>query len=124
MREVIQAENPGMYCLPGESELRAEISALFAKEKEQKMGKAKRTTKQPQIPEGYRDKIVQILESADWNLAPNNVLAMLEAAQKARNGGHLPRDYPASADLSRTVSSLKSGHKSRIETARKRSLIG
>ena len=124
MRELIQAENPGTYCLPGESEIKAEISALFAKEKEQRKGKTIKTKMKPKIPEDYREQLLHLLEANNWDIAPLAVLQLLEAARKLENGGRLPNDYPDKENLRSVVSSLKSTNKIRLETARKRSLIG
>ena len=132
MRQELIKLNLGRYTVPGENEIRAEVSKLVAQQKaEQRAGTSARARPSNKIPEQYSIALVEEFNRAfalgqsqcsgdlDQTLAcaimkPKAVVAKLK--ERFRQGGALPRDFPDDKKLASKISALKTGERRKAET--------
>jgi hypothetical protein len=116
MLEKLKLRYPGRYSLPGENEIRTEISSLFSK---QKSGKTGRRT---QTPQDYLDLIVGTCEEAyaannDLKLiVPRIILEEVKRRAKDKYEGVIPTNFPADQKIKCMISGFKTQMKAKQKT--------
>ena len=128
MHQALKLNHPGLYSVPSESEIRTEISSLFAQQKEKKKkdggdvdgdgeddddatdsGRGKRRSPIPASILSYLDKVLE----EDNDAKPKDVLAMVKSKfgqVKLRDGSEL-----ADKVIKSKVSALKSARKAALK---------
>ena len=106
MLETLQERYPNRYSLPGESEIKTEISSLL---KKQKSG---RTQKKSKISTTFTEFNIfdQVLEQKDHQLdriKPKEILAIVKQHFMEEDGS-IPLDFPSDKCITAKVSNLKS----------------
>ena len=105
MLETLQERYPNRYSLPGENEIRTEISSLLQK---QKSGRTQKKSKfSTTFTEFIKNIFDQVLEQKDHQLKPKAILAIVKQ-HFTEEDGSIPLDFPSDKYITAKVSNLKS----------------
>eukprot|EP00731_Ephydatia_muelleri_P026289 Em0018g389a len=108
MLETLQERYPNRYSLPGENEIRTEISSLLQK---QKSGRTQKKSKfSTTFTEFIKNIFDQVLEQKDHQLdriKPKEILAIVKQHFMEEDGS-IPLDFPSDKYITAKVSNLKS----------------
>ena len=97
MREELCKKYPdARYTIPGEIEIRTEISKLIEERKNKAKGITASAATAP-LPNWISEELEAIV-GRDYKAKPNAILKELENKLKMTNGGTLPDDYPSGDD--------------------------
>ena len=108
MLETLQERYPNRYSLPGENEIRTEISSLLQK---QKSGRTQKKSKfSTTFTKFIKNIFDQVLEQKDHQLdriKPKEILAIVKQHFMEEDGS-IPLDFPSDKYITAKVSNLKS----------------
>lgn len=117
MREELCKKYPdARYTIPGEIEIRTEISKLIDERKNKAKNKGKRNAREATTPlPNWVSEELESVVGRDYKAKPNAILNELENKLKMANGGTLPDDYPSGEDgvkkMKNKIQALKSKRK-------------